>query len=452
MDLRSSTAVAEHDGRPVAELLNVLSAGVRRRAALMIDEWAAIVAWADQNVVDAPEHAATVRDSFVDTGVPIAGTGAPLVSEFNLMELIAVLGRSPDGGRIYVGRIVECAWRLPLLYGQVMAGKVATWRAERVADLTHGLNAEAAAFVDRQVASRVGRVGWAALDRIVATAILRHDPEAAEARRKDASDHRHFEIGEANENGLSVIGGLLDAAGAADLDDAVGRRATLLGRLGSEDSLDVRRSIAVGELARNDLELDLLTTDEETGEVTVRSAGRKAEISVHITDTMLNEVAGEVNAVGRWHDGRRPVLKEQIREWLRTATSITVQPVIDLADCDPVNRYEIPARHRKQVELRDTTCRFPGCSRRAERCDLDHRIPHADGGSTCPCNEFPCCRRHHRAKTHSGWRYFVLMPGHLLWRSPHGWFFHVGPNGTQALDPPGHWPDALADPSLVPAA
>ncbi|MBS4751653.1 HNH endonuclease [Nocardioides sp. zg-ZUI104] len=452
MDLRSSTAVAEHAGRPVAELLNVLSAGARRRAALMIDEWAAIVAWADQNVVDAPEHAATVRDSFVDTGVPIAGTGAPLVSEFNLMELIAVLGRSPDGGRIYVGRIVECAWRLPLLYGQVMAGKVATWRAERVADLTHGLNAEAAAFVDRQVASRVGRVGWAELDRIVATAILRHDPEAAEARRKDASDHRHFEIGEANENGLAVIGGLLDAADAADLDDAVGRRATLLGRLGSEDTLDVRRSIAVGELARNDLELDLLTTDTETGEVTVRSAGRKAEISVHITDTMLNEVAGEVNAVGRWHDGRRPVLKEQIREWLRTATSITVQPVIDLADCDPVDRYEIPQRHRKQVELRDTTCCFPGCSRRAERCDLDHRIPHSEGGPTCPCNEFPCCRRHHRAKTHSGWRYFVLMPGHLLWRSPHGHFFHVGPNGTQALDPPGHWPDALADPSLVPAA
>ncbi|MBM9460922.1 HNH endonuclease [Nocardioides sp. zg-536] len=452
MDLGSSTAMEEFDGQSVGDLLAAVADETRLRQASQTREWAAIVAWADQNVVDAPEHAATLRDSFVDTGVPIAGPGAPLVSEFNLMELIAVLGRSPDGGRAYVGRIVECAWRLPLLYGQVMAGKVATWRAERVADLTRSLNADAAGFVDRQVAARVGRVGWAEMDRIVATAILRHDPEAAEARRKEAADHRHFDVGEANENGLTVIGGLLDAADAADLDDAVGRRATLLGKFGSEESLDVRRSIAVGELARNDLELDLLTTDEETGEVTVRSAGRKAEIAVHITDTMLTEVMDAENPVGRWHDGRRPVLKEQVREWLRTATSITVQPVIDLADCDPVDRYEIPARHRKQVELRDTTCRFPGCSRRAERCDLDHRTPHADGGPTCPCNEFPCCRRHHRAKTHSGWRYFVLMPGHLLWRSPHGWFFHVGPNGTQALDPPGHWPDAAADPSLVPAA
>ncbi|MBM9458303.1 HNH endonuclease [Nocardioides sp. zg-536] len=433
MDLRTATAVAaQHDDRTVAALLDAVADETRLRQASQVREWTAIVAWADQNVVDAPEHAATVRDSFVDTGVPIAGAGAPLVSEFNLMELIAVLGRSPDGGRIYVGRIVECAWRLPLLYAQVMAGRVATWRAERVAELTHGLNADAAAFVDRQVASRAGRVGWAELERIVATAILRHDPEAAEARRKEAADHRHFDVGEANDNGLAVIGGLLDAADAADLDDAVGRRASLLGRLGSEDSLDVRRAVAVGELARNDLELDLLTTDVETGEVTVRSAGRKAEIAVHITDTML----GETNPVGRWHDSRRPVLKDQIREWLRTATSITVQPVIDLAGCDPVDRYEIPTRHRKQVELRDTTCRFPGCTTRAERCDLDHRIPHSEGGPTCPCNEFPCCRRHHRAKTHSDWTYTVLEPGNLLWRSPHGRLFHVGPSGTRALDLP----------------
>jgi len=33
------------------------------------------------------------------------------------------------------------------------------------------------------------------------------------------------------------------------------------------------------------------------------------------------------------------------------------------------------------------TCRFPGCTRRAEWCDLDHLIPYAGGGSTCVCKQ-----------------------------------------------------------------
>ncbi|KRA38400.1 hypothetical protein [Nocardioides sp. Root614] len=72
--------------------------------------------WANQHTVTTPEQAATIIDGVIDTGVPIAGDGAPLVSEFALMELVAVLGRSPDGGRAYVGRIIECAWRLPGIY------------------------------------------------------------------------------------------------------------------------------------------------------------------------------------------------------------------------------------------------------------------------------------------------------------------------------------------------
>ena len=48
-------------------------------------------------------------------------------------------------------------------------------------------------------------------------------------------------------------------------------------------------------------------------------------------------------------------------------------------------------------------CTYPGCTARAERCDLDHLRPYADGGSTCACNLHPLCRRHHRLKTCAGW-------------------------------------------------
>jgi hypothetical protein len=485
MDLgNSASSIGRYDGRSVGELLTEIGAGVRGRQSLTIDEWVAITAWADQNTIATTEGAATLVDGVIDTGVPIAGPSAPLVSEFALMELIAVLQRSPDGGRAYVGRVIECAWRLPRLYAAVVDGRVAHWRAERIADLTRSLPAAAAEFVDRHLNAAVGGVGWAQLERLVQEAVLRFDPERAEAERQKASDHRHFDI---DMNGIDEHGnvhthGYLDAADGRDLDQAVARRAELRGRLGDTDPLDVRRAKAVGELARQDLALDLLLADEETGEVIAEDPGRRVELHVHITDTSLVEVGGQApgsrdgrcatsstteggcatsstteggcatsstteggcatssttNPVGRCEETRSPISVAQIKEWLQLPrTTVIVRPVIDLADCIPVDSYEIPDRHKRRVRLRDHSCRFPHCPQQATRCDLDHRTPHDKGGPTCPCNLVPLCRRHHRAKTFSLWRYVTIQPGNYLWISPNDRHFHVGPEGTHALDPPG---------------
>ncbi|WP_367918385.1 DUF222 domain-containing protein, partial [Nocardioides ginsengisoli] len=296
-------------------VLTRLRAEAEVRHASLIREWADIVTWAEDNIVEGVEGAATVREGFIDTGLPLAGDGAPLVSEFALMELVAVLGRSPDGGRAYVARILGCAWRLPHVWAAVMAGRLAPWRAERISDMVGPLSADAAAFVDRNLFNASG-VGWAQLDRLIAEAILRFDPERAEAEREAAAaDQRYVDIDEPNTNGQASISGLLDAADAHDLDDAIARRATLLGSLGSAASLDVRRSQAIGELARADLMLDL-----------EGAPARKATINVHITDTTLS---GD-NPVARWND--RPISTEQVRAWLGTASTVVVRPVIDLAE------------------------------------------------------------------------------------------------------------------------
>jgi len=412
-------------------LLADLRAGVRVREESVVAEWAGIVEWAAGNTVTGvgAEGAATIRDGFVDTGLPIAGEGAPLVSEFALMELIAVLGRSPDGGRVYVGRVLECAWRLPQVYASVVAGRLAPWRAERIAEATRPLCRDAAAFVDRQLFNASG-VGWAQLERLIAEAVIRFDPERYEAERAAVSDHRYVEVGAPDGSGLVSIDGLLDAADGRDLDDAISRRATLLGRLGNDASLDVRRSQALGDLARNDLTLDLGAEG---------SPGRRAVLNVHIADATLLGASAGANPVGRWD--QTPVSAEQIREWLaQPGMSVTVRPVIDVAGHVPVTAYEIPDRHRQQVELRDHTCRFPYCTRPATRCDLDHATPHGrggrggQGGPTCPCNLVPLCRRHHRAKTHSQWRYQVTKLGTYVWRSPSGFRFEVSHRGTHQHD------------------
>ncbi|NYI46092.1 hypothetical protein BJ993_003172 [Nocardioides aromaticivorans] len=428
MDLGTSgTATAVS----TASLLSWIADDAEVRDHLLIREWMNIAAWAEANIVESPEGAATLTEGYLDTGVPIAGPGAPLVSEFRLMELIAVLGRSPDGGRSYVGQVIECAWRLPLLYAAVVDGRVAPWRAQRIADLTRSLPAEAAEFVDRHLDAAVGGVGWAQLERLVTEAILRFDPERAEAERQAANEHRHCNITDTDEHGGVHLEAYLDAADGHDLNQAISREAALRGQLGDTDSLDVRRAKAVGAIARRDLALDLLIADETTGEVIAQAPGRRVELNVHITDTALT---GD-NNVGRCEETRSPVQTAQVKEWLQVpGTTVIVRPVIDLADCIPVDSYEIPDRHQRRVRLRDHTCRFPNCPQQAVRCDLDHAKPHGEGGKTCPCNLVPLCRRHHRAKTHSQWRYLVIQPGHYLWTSPHGHHFHVGPAGTTILD------------------
>lgn len=111
MDLEQHPAT----GSATAGLLDAVSDQQQRRRGLEIEQLETIVAWAEANIVTDRAVAATesVRtwNGILDTG--LAGPGAPLVSEFALMELVAVLDRTPDGGRDHIGKVVELAWRRP---------------------------------------------------------------------------------------------------------------------------------------------------------------------------------------------------------------------------------------------------------------------------------------------------------------------------------------------------
>lgn len=74
------------------------------------------------------------------------------------------------------------------------------------------------------------------------------------------------------------------------------------------------------------------------------------------------------------------------------------------------DRYAVPADLRSWLRLRDETCRFPGCSRRAQRCDIDHVKDWAHGGATDHDNLIHLCRKHHRLKHTTGWTVSTESP------------------------------------------
>ena len=82
-----------------------------------------------------------------------------------------------------------------------------------------------------------------------------------------------------------------------------------------------------------------------------------------------------------------------------------------------VDRYRPSAELRRFLRVRDERCRFPGCTQRPWRCDLDHTLDHALGGETRDCNLAHFCRRHHTVKHATGWKVRQLGHGTLEWIS-----------------------------------
>src|SRR5262249_12419060 len=64
--------------------------------------------------------------------------------------------------------------------------------------------------------------------------------------------------------------------------------------------------------------------------------------------------------------------------------------------------YRPPAGLADFVRARDQHCIFPGCTRPATHCDIDHTTPHPHG-PTAACNLACLCRRHHRLKHETDW-------------------------------------------------
>ena len=147
-----------------------------------------------------------------------------------------------------IAHAVELKYRLPKTWARILCGDLQVWRARHIAERTLLLSQEAVAFVDAQVAPFAHKIGIAALERLIEEAICRFMPDLAAERAEQAADRRHFDIekDQVSFDGTVRCEGELDVADALDLEDAVSREAEALKAAGSTESLDVRRSQALG--------------------------------------------------------------------------------------------------------------------------------------------------------------------------------------------------------------
>ena len=166
---------------------------------------------------------------------------------------------------------------------------------------------------------------------------------------------------------------------------------------------------------RADIFIDLLqgTVEDESG----RNRG-VVDINVDLeTLTRLADHAGELAGYG-------PVIADIARqvageshdaEWRYTVTDPNGGVITN-----GTTRRRPTASQVREVHAQHPTCVFPGCRMPAADCDLDHRIPYAEGGPTISPNLAPLCRHDHRIRTTAGWVHSPLPGGSHEWKTKLG--------------------------------
>jgi len=100
------------------------------------------------------------------------------------------------------------------------------------------------------------------------------------------------------------------------------------------------------------------------------------------------------------------------------------------------DRYKVPKRMRRFLQLRDETCRYPGCNRSARNAEIDHTHDWALLGQTAHDNLANLCKPNHALKTQTRWTVSQQPGGILTWTSPTGRDFTTEPATLLPVGPP----------------
>ncbi|CAM3486817.1 HNH endonuclease signature motif containing protein [Kibdelosporangium persicum] len=302
-------------------------------------------------------------------------------------EVALELHLSPATTAKHLAEAQDMVSRLPMTVNALEAGEIDYMRAKAVRDYTKDLAGDQVAEVEKRILAGGPRESLTKFKYALNREVIRVDPEAAEERRRLAKARRgvtkwHKPDGTAK---LSVTLRPDEAEQAYNHIDLLARQA---------------------KVNRADVFMDLV-------------CGKKSErtpAAVHVVVPMttllgLNREPGEISGVG-------PITAEHARELARHATwrRLITDPTGQVLEVSR-RRFASPAL-RRHLQLRDRTCRQPGCNVPAHRCETDHTKSYVTGGPTSPGNIAMFCKRHNLMRQRTKWRLRQPEPGTLVFTTP----------------------------------
>lgn len=334
----------------------------------------------------------------------------------------------------------------------LQSGDLALTHVRSVLELTSGLPAEVADAVEQvacesaSTAAARGVVSTnAELRRRMRQVCERLHPEPLADRRARAAAERRVRV-EPAPDGMAWLSVFLEAERAIAIDH---RLDALAAREASGDPRTAAQRAA--DLAADLLLGGVLPDDDGTRPGVAATGAVQPRINVTVPALTLLGLDDEPADL----EGYGPIDADTARRLAAHAPSmrrILVHPETGAALSYGREHYRAPADLDGFVRVRDGRCRFPGCSRRAERADLDHTTAWAHGGHTADANLAALCRHHHRLKHESGWRVVQEPGGVTRWMSPVGHVLRTWPERPfvpvgvgEGVDPPTPPPPDLAD-------
>ena len=339
------------------------------------------------------------------TGSGRDGWSPAVVARRELVSELAAALRMPE--RSVENLIAESAalqQDFPATRAALQSGAITYRHATVLLDHAWSLPDEARADFERLALPFAERLTVAQFDRRARALRERMQPGSIAARTTKAAEERSIEFTPARD-GMAWLSAHLPADQAL----AIYNRVT-----------DLARGVQAPEEGRTltqlraDVFSDLLI-EGETGNL----RGVRATVLVTVPVlTLLGateepatlEGYGPIDAeTAKWLAARAP-------SFMRLLTHPETGAVLSLGR----TRYAVPRDLRTWLRVRDGTCRFPGCSRAARFCEVDHTDDWQFGGETRHDNLAHLCKSHHNLKHHTGWKVEQRGNGVLEWTSPLG--------------------------------
>src|SRR5580693_5501879 len=362
-----------------AALVAVVESTHRQESALIARRMAAVAALLRHRAAatERPEH--------------LRGHARIDAFEQTAAEIAAAMNLSPMAATYLVSNAEALDTRLPEVAALLADGRT-DWRTVQLiigrTDLI--TDDELIAKVDQSLAARIGKWhGWSRqrIVNAVDAAVRATDPDAARERRAAAEDDRHIGIN-ALDNGMAELYGTVAASAATAFD----RRLSKLAKQvcpADPRTVDQRRADALAALAQGgrlacgcgQTDCPAKSTESDTNR---EPGGAQVVINVVASDQTVH---GDSTAPG-YLEGYGVIDAAQVRK-LAAAAAASLRLADPLTSPAAALRYQPSAALERAIRCRDLTCRFPGCSRPAMVCDIDHTIPFNHGNPSAGADLFP---------------------------------------------------------------
>lgn len=354
----------------------------------------------------ANHHTARVQDSIAainqsleeqfdgDVEVGIEATSA---------EIRAALVLTRRSAEAELDLALALSQRLPSVLNLLRSGLIDRRRAWVIVRGTDHLSIAKAREVVDQILQHVPSLTTGQLAARIRKLSIELDPDEAVVRYEEGLERRRVVTGQTSDGTAHLLAFDLPPHMVQAVTRRINEIAKRLRRDGEKRTMDQLRA---------DVLLDLLGGGHRG-----REGGRgMVDIRVDLTTLIgLTDTPADLAGYGPIvADIARQIADQHNGEWRFAVTD-------EAGNIETGITRRRPTRaQRRQVEMTQQTCSFPGCRMPSTESDLDHTQPFSEGGPTTAGNLAPLCRHDHRVRRSAGWTYSRRKGAGIMWKTALG--------------------------------